>query len=459
MPLSARLEQYLNRKGIPFEEVTLTPAAGFDAAVLHSGLPREEVIQASLLIDLKGVVMVVHPFDTVLDPDALQQVTGRSLQPLTSRQADRLFGDCEPGFHPPVGAAYELQVVVDESIPALAHAYMAGGSDSSMLRLDGRSLRLALAGARQGRLVMNGAGQGAYAGQQALTLAEVAEQLQKLYRLPPMPALALRIMRLTANPDASARELAELIEFDPSLTAQVMRYARSALFNYPGQVDSVQDAVTRVLGFDRVAHIALGIASVRAFNVPRKGMLGMDEFWRHSLYCAFLSQRMAPRCQADKGLAYLCGLLHNFGLLLIGHLFPSEFDQLNRLREANPEHSMQALERQVFGSGNGQELLTVGHGAIGGILHKLWQLPEAVVKSAGVHQSVDYHGDHETYVLMVQLANELLKERGVGDEFNPSEPAVPAERLGLTGADLDELRVSLDSVAGDLDALARSLAS
>ncbi len=458
MPLSARLEQYLNRKGIPFDEVALAPAPGFEAAIMHSGLPGQEVVQATLLIDLNGVVMAVHGFDTVLDPDALKRVTGRSLQPLTSRQADRLFADCVPGFHPPIGAAYEVAVLVDEAVVALPHAFLASGSDQTLLRLDGRSLRLALAGARQGRLVMNGSGQTAPAGHHALTLEDVAEQLQKLYRLPPMPALALRIMRLTANPDASARELAELIEFDPSLTAQVMRYARSALFHYPGQIDSVQDAVTRVLGFDRVAHIALGIASVRAFDVPRQGMLGMDEFWRHSLYCAFLCQRMAELCKADKGLAYLCGLLHNFGLLLIGHLFPSEFTQLNRLREANPEHSMRALERQVFGTGNGQELLAVGHGAIGGILHKLWQLPEAVIKSAGVHQNRDYHGDHESYVLMVQLANELLKDKGVGDEFNPPEPALPAERLGLSEGDLEDLRQSLDSVAADLDALAHSLA-
>ncbi|CAN0601613.1 unnamed protein product, partial [Ectocarpus sp. 12 AP-2014] len=240
---------------------------------------------------------------------------------------------------------------------------------------------------------------------ESLTLEEVADKLQKLYRLPPMPALALRILKLTANTEATARELAELIEFDPSLTAQIMRYARSALFNYPGQITSVQEAVTRVLGFDRVAHIALGIASVRAFDVPRHGMLGMDSFWRHSLYCAFLCQRMATWCDADKGLSYLCGLLHNFGLLLVGHLFPAEFDELNTLREANPEASMHSLEVQVFGAGNDQDILAVGHGAIGGILHRLWQLPDPVVKAAGMHQQSGYHGEHDQYVLMVQLAN------------------------------------------------------
>jgi len=333
---------------------------------------------------------------------------------------------------------------------------MASGADNALLELDRTSLARALSGATSGHVVIRGQNNGE---RDALTLEEVADQLQKLYRLPPMPALALRILRLTTNTEASAKELADLIEFDPSMTAQIMRYAGSALFNYPGQINSVQEAVTRVLGFDRVAHIALGIASVRAFEIPRKGMLGMDEFWRHSLYCAFLSQRLASRCGEDKGLAYLCGLLHNFGLLLIGHLFPSEFDELNQLRESNPEASMQSLEQQVFGAGDRQQLLAVGHGAIGGILHRLWELPDPVVKAAGMHQHPDYHGEHEQYVLMVQLANGLLKERNIGDEFNPDDLPALAESLGLTEQDLDTLRDEVEQVSGDLDALARSLSS
>jgi len=313
-----------------------------------------------------------------------------------------------------------------------------------------------LADAMSGHVVIRGQNNGE---RDALTLDEVADQLQKLYRLPPMPALALRILRMTTDTDASARDLADLVEFDPSMTAQIMRYAGSALFNYPGQINSVQEAVTRVLGFDRVAHIALGIASVRAFEIPRQGMLGMDEFWRHSLYCAFICQRMAARCGEDKGLAYLCGLLHNFGLLLIGHLFPSEFEELNQLRESNPEASMHSLEQQVFGAGDQQQLLAVGHGAIGGILHRLWQLPAPVVKAAGMHQHPGYHGEHEHYVLMVQLANGLLKERRIGDEFNPDDLQPMASALNFTDQDLDTFRDEVERVSPDLDALARSLSS
>lgn len=454
MALAPRLKAYFDRKNIRYRELPLSAVESFSMAVMASEESKDDVLQATLLVDVEGVLMAVHAFDSSLDLEAVNALTGRRLQLLSDRQAGRLFPDCTLGFVPSIGGAYSLPVLLDNDAQHLSRAIISSGSDAALVELDGRSLRLALAGARTGQIVIRGSGADTRAN---ITLEEVAEQLQKLYRLPPMPGLALRILRLTSTSEASARELAELIEYDPSLTAQIMRYARSALFNYPGQIQSVQEAVTRVLGFDRVAHIALGIASVRAFEVPQGGMLGMDQFWRHSLHCAYLSQRIAVLCGHDKGLAYLCGLLHNFGLLLIGHLFASEFDELNLLRESNPEVSMRTLEQQVFGAADGQTMLAIGHGAIGGILHRLWQLPDAVVKAAGMHQQPGYRGEHENYVLMVQLANELLKSKGIGDEFNACNLDGMVQRLGLSEAQLERLNQDVDDVSDELDELARSL--
>ncbi|PSF10676.1 histidine kinase [Marinobacter fuscus] len=455
MALSERLARFFARKGIEYQHLEVDTAASLDAAVLASGKPQHDFIKATLLIDISGVVMAVHRFDSTLDMDAIHQITGRRLQPLTARQTARLFGDCDSGFVPPVGSAWDLQILLDDDVVDAERVMFTGGTDHSLVEMDGRAFRLANAGARKAHLVIRGPNS---TGREALTLEEVADKLQKLYRLPPMPALALRILKLTADTEATARELAELIEFDPSMTAQILRYARSALFNYPGQINSVQEAVTRVLGFDRVAHIALGIASVRAFDVPRDGMLGMDNFWRHSLYCAVLCQNLAGYSGRDKALAYLCGLLHNFGLLLVGHLFPSEFEELNALRKINPQASMHSLEQEVFGHVDRHDILAVGHGAIGGILHRLWQLPEAVIKAAGMHQHPGYRGEHQDYVQMVQLANALLKERGIGDELNPDDIPELAAALELDDSVLERVQQDIEQVSADLDTLASSLA-
>lgn len=60
---------------------------------------------------------------------------------------------------------------------------------------------------------------------------------------------------------------------------------------------------------------------------------------------------------------------------------------------------------------------------------------------------------------MVQLANALLKPRGIGDEFNPDDIPALLEGLGLAPDTVVGLEAEIDRVAPDLDALANSLSS
>ncbi|MFO7528536.1 MAG: HDOD domain-containing protein [Marinobacter sp.] len=453
MALAAKLEHYLTERGLAFREVAIEPAPNLDAAVIASGRSQHDFVQATLLLDIDGVVMAVHRFDSTLDLPAVQQLTGRRLQPLTARQSRRIFEDCEPGFVPPVGCAYCVPVLVDEDVMDAESVLLSGGRNDALIELDRETLKILLADAFRARLVIHGQGGDDRGG---LTLDEIASKLRDIYRLPPMPALAPQILTMATTDGAVAEDLAEIIELDPSLTAQILRYARSGLFERSGQTSSVRHAVTGILGKHRVAHIVQGSALVGDFSVPRDGILGMQSFWSHALYCAFLSQRIAPRCGADRDMAYLCGLLHNFGLPLLGYLFPSEFEELSRLREANPGASMKSLEKQVFGHGDDEDLLAVGHGAIGGLLHRFWQLPEPVIKAAGMHQYQGYTGEHETYVRIVQLANGLLKARGIGDEFNEDNVPVLLGSLGLRQDAVYDFENEIDSLSPDLDALTSS---
>lgn len=138
-----------------------------------------------------------------------------------------------------------------------------------------------------------------------------------------------------------------------------------------------------------------------------------------------------------------------------------DFQNLNEAREAEPEVPLAELEARVFRAAGEEDgtPLRIGHASAGGLLMHLWEMPEPVVTVAGMHEIHDYQGRNQPYVHAVQLANELLKQRGVGDEHTFADPATPAQALGLGQPDLEQLLTTIDDVSAEIEDLAHGLAA
>lgn len=126
----------------------------------------------------------------------------------------------------------------------------------------------------------------------------IRHRIQHLDDLPTIPEAARALLRLRNNPLAGAQDLAAVVEQDPSLAAQIVRYARLSIFGYGGKVTSVQKAVTLVLGFDMALHMALGLAAGNRLNMPEGGRIGREAFWRHAVYSATLMQEFSTAMPA-----------------------------------------------------------------------------------------------------------------------------------------------------------------
>lgn len=257
-------------------------------------------------------------------------------------------------------------------------------------------------------------------------LLDIRKRIKRLEKLPPMPEMTQKVLQLSSNPQADVKELVQVVELDPSLAAQVMRYASSPFFSYQGKVDSVHTAITRVLGYNTVMNLALGATAARPFRIARNVPLGMDAFWRHAVYSAALTQALSnavpDEIRPPAGMAYLAGLLHNFGHLLMGHLFKQEFLVLNKFITKYPDKPIELIERRVLGA---------DHGVIGAWLMQAWQLPEEIVIATREHHNESYQGIHSVYPQLVFLADRLLKMHGIGDAVDPDTPMAVLDSLGL----------------------------
>ncbi|KZY77337.1 hypothetical protein A3749_00355 [Oleiphilus sp. HI0078] len=473
MPIASRLNQFINHKGLICQQIHHARSLSFAQALEQAqAIPEMSAVPVTLL-DEEGPAVAVIPFGTKLDIELINDSLGRSFQILSDENSRKLFKDCETGMYPILATAYGLPIILDTSLLELEFVFSASGCSSTLLKIPGPSFRMAMNGAIKAKVSIWLAGEEPKSGSgqkvsnlphnAGLTLDGIAKKLSRLYKLPPMPETAIRIMHLTSDPDADVFQLAEVIERDPSLASQVMRYARSALFSYRGELTCVKDAVNIVLGFDRVSQLSMGLAAGKAFNIPAAGPLGLKSFWQHSLYSAVLAQALAlladPDIELNERDAYLAGLLHNFGILLVGHLFPPEFQMLNKLREAEPELSMAEIEQQVFGMGGAQEFIALGHASIGAVLLKLWGMPESSITVAGMHQKKDYQGKHQKYVELVQLANALLAAKGIGDEPALHDCEKLMQGLGIQEEQGMALLDSLLEQCQSLDEMIRQMAA
>ncbi len=256
--------------------------------------------------------------------------------------------------------------------------------------------------------------------------------------LPPLSAVAQGILELKNQPDADAKRLAALIELDPSLAGQIMKAAGSAYFGYRGKICSIQDAISRVLGFDRALHIAIGLAAGYSLQHRQAGPLGMDWFWRHALYTAAVMQSLAGMCPASQrplpGIAYLAGLLHDIGFLLLGYAHETVFHRLGHALEQDPGYRICDLEEQIYGR---------THADLGAQLLRSWRMPAEVVATAFSHHNPKYQGSHRSYAHLGLIADRLLARLGMGDD---GEEAVPEEVLAATGLTEDHLSRALEKI-------------
>ncbi len=467
MPIPHSIKRHLCAQKLQYEVIGHSRTETLEQAAMASNVPTHKMARAIILEDEDGLVMVVLPVSHVLDFRALRQLLGRDgldlANPVNFRDQ---FDDCEKGSYPPLGEIYGFDtVVVDKSVLMLDKVYFEPGCQSNMVRMPGDDFsQLFVDRAYAGEIahtidvLMSDAARIQYTPHQ-----EIKRRVEQVYELPPMPEMATRILKLQQKSTATARDLASIVEMDPSLAAQVMRYASSPMYSYRGKINSIQQAISRVLGFDMVMKLAVGLAIGKSFRNPVEGPLGMEAFWRHASYCATLSQALAKalpeKHRVDPGMAYLAGLLHNFGFLLLGHMFQPEFYLLNKLAAANPKVPITQLEHRVLGMGHAQEVLDMGHGQIGAWLMQAWQLPEELVVTAREHHNVNYDGPQQQYVDLLIVANHLLKRHGIGDEHSGEVPEHVLQRLGISLEDAENIMTQLLEGCDDWNAIAEQMAA
>ena len=199
----------------------------------------------------------------------------------------------------------------------------------------------------------------------------------KDFDLPLLPGSAIQIMRLGKDPNAGASDYLEVIQTDPALASEVVRTSNSVLFARSLLLSSAEserldldEAIVR-LGVSEIEKLAmLHSFNAKLFRVPGHGAL-VDAVIQHGVTVSLASQAVADEINTSPTEAFLAGLFHDAGkLILLGTIATVQ----RKLKWTAPNE----LVHSAFDA---------FHTAVGGLLCEGWELPEVIADAVRDHHA------------------------------------------------------------------------
>lgn len=215
--------------------------------------------------------------------------------------------------------------------------------------------------------------------------------------LPSIPRVYVELVREMKSPDVTADSVAKIVSGDPAIAAKLLQIVNSAFFASASQIRTIRDAVVR-LGFRTIRNLAMAAGVFdRTGSVPADLM---ESLRSHSLEVAQLASAFGGSIE-DRDEAFLAGLLHDLGVLVMIKARPESINDLRGPRDV-------ARERIVYG---------ISHDELGAYLLSLWGLPHPVVEAALHHHHPVVEPSPSGAAEKVYYAECLLREREPSAQF------------------------------------------
>lgn len=419
MSVPESVKKILDSHNLTYDTVNQNISGG-QWSVHEQDLRRNGAIKSILVEDSSGKVLVIISANDLLDLKALEQHTDRSLTSSCKKDIEAFCTKHQLLSIPALPNLAGITTYVDQKVLEQEHVLLDIGVADEVLKLSKDDFASLVERAQMCDVSVNlndlaqqydqvDAEEQIFTAVKNFTTLRIKQRLEETLELPPLPETAKRIMQLRADPEADISDLANIVEMDPSLAAQVVSWASSPYYSAQGGIKSIHDAIVRVLGFDMVMNLALGLALGKTMSMPKVSPEGATPYWRQAIYTAALVEGLvtvqAREHRIGFGMAYLSGLLHNFGTLILAEVFPPYYESICRHIEVNLHVPQHLVEFHVLGISREQ---------ISSWLMKVWSMPEEVVFALRHQSHPDCEGEYQDYSKLLYLAQAMLQGQGIG---------------------------------------------
>ncbi len=229
--------------------------------------------------------------------------------------------------------------------------------------------------------------------------------LAEIRHLKPIPAVANQLLAVVDHPDSSMEDIANVIQYDPVMTANILRTCNSAYFGLKHPAESIRDAVN-LLGIDQVVELVLLKSGTASLSGAQDGY-GLEEgdMWRYSVSSAVIAKHIALRLGLEnKNTIFTAALVKDIGKVLLEKYVARSRDKIHKLLETE-NLSFREAEKKVLG---------IDHAELGAMIAKMWKFSPRMVKIIRHHHLSDETMIRDREVAAVYLADCVCMMIGIG---------------------------------------------
>ena len=260
--------------------------------------------------------------------------------------------------------------------------------------------------------------------------------------LPTLPAVFMNINEAIMNPKSSARDIANAISMDTSLSARLLKIVNSAFYGFPSQIDTLTRAVA-IVGTKQLSILAFGIKIISVFEDISSDIVDMKSFWKHSFACGVISRIIAGyKNIRNTERLFVAGLLHDIGRLILYSYMPTV--SLSAIQKAK--------ETKCLLCDMEYEIMKLDHAMIGRMLLKKWKLPFSL-EDIVAHHHVPQESQNQLECSIVHLADIItnaIKIGTSGECYVPPIDPLSWDRIGISEKVLSSIIQQSDRQVGEV---------
>ncbi len=271
---------------------------------------------------------------------------------------------------------------------------------------------------------------------------KVEEIIEGIVGLPTLPAVLVKLNDLMKDPNVSAKEVGQLISYDPSITAKILRIVNSSFYGFPNRITTITHAIV-ILGFNTIRNIVFSSFVFDAFKGGGKVAYDRRDFWKHSIACGSAAKVVASRTGERLLEEYFVrGLLHDIGKIILDQYLHDTFLEILGVVESK---GVLFREAEI-------EVLGVDHSDLGYQLLKRWGL------SAGLSESILYHhrpaeaeGEKLQPAAIIHVADILSRAMLVGSGGDKRIPVVDETAWKSLNIPTNEFESLMSQTEGEIE--------